>query len=163
MIEQSVVDKITDYCKLNEIEDIKPFITKLIETGLNVEKYGSTPFAKVKPKIKEVEVIKEIEVEKEVIKEVPVEIIKEVEVEKKVYVTNDDEVNKLALNITKLNEELSVCKKIKKNYSELVTKHKELNETNALKDQTIEELENTIVKKDSEIEKLKKNSDFYGE
>lgn len=82
---------ILEFCRLNEIDDIKKFAKKCIERGFTIEKYGETPSSiNGEPKIieKEVEVIKEVPVEvikyvdKEIIKEVevPVEVIREVKV-----------------------------------------------------------------------------------
>ena len=163
MIEQNVIDKIKEYCKLNEITDVKSFLTNIIETGLNVEKYGTGPFGKQEPKIKEVEVIKEIEVIKEVTKEVPVEIIKEVVVEKEVYITDDNQVSKLANDIEILNKELTEYNQLKRNYSTLVNQHKDLNDLTEGKDQAIDRLNDIIVEKDEEIKQLKNSRDIYGE
>ena len=67
----------TDYCKLNEIEDMEDFVVKCSKDGLTLDKYGVSPFLP-KSQIQEVPVEKEII--KEVIKEIPVE--KEVIIEK---------------------------------------------------------------------------------
>jgi DNA repair exonuclease SbcCD ATPase subunit len=73
---------VSEFCKLNNIEDIDGFIKKCFITGLNVEKYGllgkTLNEGENHLKISEIiekEVIKEVIVEKEI----PVEIIKEVE------------------------------------------------------------------------------------
>ena len=56
---------VLDFCKLNDIEDVREFAIKCFEKGLTIEKYGETPL--LMPK--EIQtVIKEVE--KEVIKEV---------------------------------------------------------------------------------------------
>ncbi len=90
-IEKKLKDEIKQFCVLNEIEDIDKFILDTLQIGFNVEKYGNAPWQQEVEKIVEKEVIKEVPVEKIVEKEV----IKEVTVEKEVFITDDEEVDKL--------------------------------------------------------------------
>jgi ribosomal protein S13 len=85
-------DEIWDYCRVNSITNIDDFIIKLVKQGFTVEKFGATP--QVNERI--------------------VEKIVEVPVEKEVYVSNDDEVNKLTDKINQLIIELDLERKKKK-------------------------------------------------
>ena len=108
--DKNIIQAVSVYCKLNNIEDIDGFIKKCFESGFNIEKYGllgktlnedekhlikevivekrvEVPVEVIKEVEKVVEVVKEIVVEKEVIKEVPVEVIKEIE--KVITITNN--------------------------------------------------------------------------
>jgi hypothetical protein len=42
-IKSNVYDEISEYCKLNDIENVENFIYKLIRTAFAIEKYGNTP------------------------------------------------------------------------------------------------------------------------
>ena len=94
---------VSEYCKLNSIEDVDGFVKKCFDTGFNIEKYGllgktlnedekdlKTGIVGEKQVIKEVIVEKRVEIPVEVIKEVekivevPVEVIKEIIVEKEI-------------------------------------------------------------------------------
>lgn len=111
---------LTDYCKLNNIEDVDKFFQKCFKRGYDIERYGligdntekiieyvekEIPIEVIKyvekETIKEVpiEVIKEIEKQVIIEKEVPiekiVEIIKEVPVEQKIFSTNEVIVEKI--------------------------------------------------------------------
>jgi len=91
------------YCEVNDIKDVKSFVTKCFKRGFDLEKYGllgkplnegekdlKTDGKEEKHVIKEVIVEKRVEIPVEVIKEVekivevPVEVIKEIIVEKEV-------------------------------------------------------------------------------
>jgi len=110
---REIIQTVSEFCKLNNIEDIDGFIKKCFISGLNVEKYGllGKPLNEGENHLKmgeiiEKEVIKEVIVEKrveipvEVIKEVekivevPIEVIKEVIVEKEVPVEKEVEIIK---------------------------------------------------------------------
>jgi hypothetical protein len=78
-IKENILKEIKQYCELNNIDDIGTFINKIILTGFNIEKYGSSPI-QIKPTQ-----------EKIVEKEVPVEVIKEVIVEKIITLDNNKE------------------------------------------------------------------------
>jgi len=101
-IEKKLKDEIKQFCVLNEIEDIDKFILDTLQIGFNVEKYGNAPWQQEVEKIVEKEVIKEVPVEKIVEKEV----IKEVTVEKEVFITDDEEVDKLGKEVTILRDEI---------------------------------------------------------
>jgi predicted RNase H-like nuclease (RuvC/YqgF family) len=98
MLDNKIMQAVSAYCKLNDIEDIDGFIKKCFDTGFNIEKYGllgktlngdekdlKTGETGEKHLIKEVIVEKRVEIPVEVIKEVekiievPVEVIKEIE------------------------------------------------------------------------------------
>ena len=102
MIRSDILKDIEKYCKLNDIEDVNEFINNALQTGFNVEKYGTSP---IKPQVIEKEVEKIIE--KEVIKEVPVEKIVEIDKVVEVPVTDDKEVKKLLTRIEELETELN--------------------------------------------------------
>ena len=87
----------TDYCKLNNIEDVDKFFQQCFKQGFDIKKYGS--LGENNERVVEyiekeipIEVIKYVE--KESIKEVPVEIIKEIEVIKEVPIEKIVEVIK---------------------------------------------------------------------
>ena len=91
---KTILKSVSEYCKLNGIEDVDGFIKKCFDTGFNIEKYGllgktlnegekHLKTGIVGEKQVEIEVIREIRVE------VPVEIIKEVEVIKEVIVEKE--------------------------------------------------------------------------
>lgn len=183
MIKEDLLEKIDEFCELNDISDRILFINKLTETGLNIEKYGVQPFNKEK----EVEVIKEVikevpvEVIKEVIKEIPVEVTKEVEkiveIEKKVFVT-DDEANialkeeltktKLILKdtITEFDEERKANSVINNQHeSEIIELESDIKKLN----QDISDLNNKIKQLEDELQiekskpKKQDDDDIYGE
>jgi hypothetical protein len=93
---------LTDYCKLNNIEDVDKFFQKCFKRGYDIERYGligntSEPEKIIEYVEKEVpiEVVKYIE--KETIREVPIEVIKEVEKEviNTVYVEKEVPIEKI--------------------------------------------------------------------
>lgn len=98
---KKITDDIWEYCRLNSITDITAFTIKMVQQGFTVEKYGATPservVEKIVEKIVEVEVIKEVEkiveVEKEVIKEI--------------RITDNEETNKLLLELEKVKSEVN--------------------------------------------------------
>ena len=114
-INKKLKEEIWEYCRLNDISNIEDFTVKMLQQGFTVEKFGATPFGDGVSEIKEVEIIVEkivevpvekivekiVEVpvekivEKEIIKEVIEEVPVEKIVEKKVYITDDEEVEKL--------------------------------------------------------------------
>lgn len=120
LLPKNIKDDIWNYCRANNITNMDKFIVDMVIQGLNIEKYGTSP---ITPQVIEKEVIKEIEVEKivevpvekivEKVVEVPVEKIieKTIEVpvekivEKEVYITNNEEVENLTKDITKLKED----------------------------------------------------------
>lgn len=61
--------ELTEYCKLNNIEDIDAFYLKIMKSGFNIEKYGlldnqTTEKIVEVPKIEYIEVVKEVLVDK---------------------------------------------------------------------------------------------------
>lgn len=141
-IPKDLKDEIWDYCRLNDIPNVDSFTLKLLKQGFTVEKFGATP--QTKEVIVEKIVEKEVEVEKIVEKKVPVEKI----IEKEIYITDNEEVNKLSNKVSQLNEDNNVLKK------ELDDKKTEI--SNLLS--RVNELEVEIKK-----EKEKKRGDIYGE
>ena len=169
---KQIIKSLSEYCKLNNVEDVDGFIKKCFESGFNIEKYGllgktlnegkkdlktdnegekdlidSRKTCGIQEKRAEIEVIREIRVE------VPVEVIREVEkiVTKIEYIcdkTGEDElfgkIEQLNKNIFHLNEELELEKKIFSNKTE--------------------EMENIfhyeMSKKESELDKLRRNLDI---
>jgi len=119
---------VKSFCSLNELK-FEEFIDSCFNKGYQIEKYGLLTTDDGKQIIfEEKEIIKEVIVEvekiveKKIIVEVPVEVIVEVEkivekeiivevekpvrviVEKEVYITDDDEINKLSIRAGKLEE-----------------------------------------------------------
>lgn len=92
MLPRELNDEIWDYCRINNITDIDEFKIKCFRQGFTVEKYGATPQTP------------ERVVEK--IIEVPVEKI----IEKEVFISNNEEVNKLSEKINQITEELVLTK-----------------------------------------------------
>lgn len=157
MFNKQILQTVSAYCKLNDIQDVDGFIKKCFDTGFNIEKYGllgktlnedekNLKTGIVGEKQVEIEVIREIRVE------VPVEVIKEVEkvVTKIEYIsdkTGENEllskIEQLVQNILQLNEQIE---SERKNFS---TK--------------TEEMENNfhyeISKKDNELDELRRNLD----
>ena len=101
--DKNIMKLVSEYCKLNSIEDVDGFVKKCFDTGFNIEKYGllgktlnedekdlKTGIVGEKQVIREVIVKKRVEIPVEVIKEVekivevPVEVIKEIIVEKEI-------------------------------------------------------------------------------
>jgi predicted RNase H-like nuclease (RuvC/YqgF family) len=110
---KTILKSVSEYCKLNSIEDVDGFIKKCFDTGFNIEKYGllgktlnedekDLKTGIVGEKQVEIEVIREIRVE------VPVEVIKEVEkiVTKIEYISDKKIENDLNETITKKDEEI---------------------------------------------------------
>jgi predicted RNase H-like nuclease (RuvC/YqgF family) len=110
---KTILKSVSEYCKLNSIEDVDGFIKKCFDTGFNIEKYGllgktlnedekDLKTGIVGEKQVEIEVIREIRVE------VPVEVIKEVEkiVTKIEYISDKKIENDLNETITKKEEEI---------------------------------------------------------
>ena len=111
---KTILKSVSEYCKLNGIEDIDGFIKKCFDTGFNIEKYGllgktlnegekHLKTGIVGEKQVEIEVIREIRVE------VPVEVIKEVEkiVTKIEYISDKNIENELFRKIEQLENEIS--------------------------------------------------------
>jgi hypothetical protein len=137
---------LTDYCKLNNIEDIDKFFQKCFKRGYDIERYGL--IGNNTEKIIEY-VEKEIPIE--VIKYVDkiVEIIKEVPVEQKIFSTNEVIVEKIVeveviKEVEKPNEKMGMLQET------LMKLRREMGD----KDKTITELNNKI----EQLEKLVSNT-----
>lgn len=170
-ISKKLKSEIEEYCKLNNIKDVEKFISKNIEVGFNIEKYGNSPFVQeiVVEKEVPVETIKEIVIEKEipvevikeVVKEVPVEkeVIKEIIVEKEVYISDDEKITDLVAQIESLKGKLiedtqkyiDVKNKVKIKEQEYNIKNSEWMQKNS----EVKKLEKSIKIKNTEIKKLK--------
>ena len=140
-----IVQAVSAYCKLNNIEDVNGFIKKCFESGFIIEKYGllgetlneGEKHLKIDG-IEEKWVEKEVIVEKRV--EIPVEVIREVEkiVEVPVEVIKEVVVEKV---VTKVEY---ICDK---------TTEDELGKK-------VAELMNEMSKKDKELDELRRNLDI---
>ena len=135
---------LTDYCKLNNIEDVDKFFQQCFKQGFDIKKYGllgenNERVVEYIEKEIPIEVIKYIE--KESIKEVPVEIIKEIEVIKEVPIEKIVEVIK---EVEKPNEKMGMLQET------LMKLRREMGD----KDKTITELNNKI----EQLEKLVSNT-----
>ena len=155
MLNQKVMKSVSEYCRLNSIEDIDGFIKKCFDTGFNIEKYGllgktlnddekDLKTGIVVEKQVEIEVIREIRVE------VPVEVIKEVEkiVTKIEYISDKKIENGLNETITKKDEEID---KLSQTLDEL-RRNLDIN----VDDNKTKMLQQTIQNLTSEIRELKK-------
>ena len=103
-------EAVTQFCNLNNIENIDEFMYKCFQEGFNIRKYGLLGKTLNEGEkdlktgaIEEKQVIKEVIVEKVVIKEVPVEVV----VEKIIKTVDDTQVNELLLKIQQLEQEIS--------------------------------------------------------
>lgn len=142
---KTILKSISEYCKLNGIEDIDGFIKKCFQSGFNIEKYGLLgKTGIVGEKQVEIEVIREIRVE------VPVEVIKEVEkiVTKIEYVSDKKIENDLNETISKKDEEID---KLSQTLDEL-RRNLDIN----VDDNKTKMLQQTIQNLNTEIRELKK-------
>ena len=167
---------LTDYCKLNNIEDVDKFFQKCFKRGYDIERYGlignnTEKIIEYVEKEIPIEVIKYVE--KETIKEVPIEVIKEVEkiveiikevpVEQKIFSTNEVIVEKIVevpIEVEKIVEKIvqvEVIKEVEKPNEKmgmlqetLMKLRREIGD----KDKTITELNNKI----EQLEKLVSNT-----
>ena len=180
---------VSEYCKLNSIEDVDGFVKKCFDTGFNIEKYGllgktlnedekHLKTGIVGEKQVEIEVIREIRVE------IPVEVIKEVPVEKIVtkieYVRDENNENELfgkieqlEQNIFHLNEQIESERKIfstkieemENNFHyEMSNKDKMLDKVRGNLDISVDEskvkmLQQTVQNLNSEIRELKNKNE----
>jgi len=153
--DKKIIQAVSAYCKLNNIEDIDGFIMKCFQSGFNIEKYGllgktlnedekHLKKGIVSEKQVEIEVIREIRVE------VPVEVIKEVEkiVTKIEYISDKKIENDLNETITKKDEEIS---KLSQTLDEL-----RRNLDIPVDDNKAKMLQQTIQNLNTEIRELKK-------
>jgi predicted RNase H-like nuclease (RuvC/YqgF family) len=172
---KQIIKSLSEYCKLNNVEDVDGFIKKCINTGFNIEKYGLLGKTLNEGEkhlkmgvVEEKDLIKEVIIEKRV--EVPVEVIKEVVVEKIITITNDKELEE---NIFHLNEQIESERKIfstkieemENNFHyELSNKDKELDELRRnldipVDDNKLKMLQQTVQNLTSEVRELKKKNE----
>jgi hypothetical protein len=147
----STIQSVTEYCKLNDIENIDEFMYKCFQEGFNIKKYGLLG-GEVRGEVTvevPVEVIKEVEKIVEIIKEVPVEVIKEVE--KIIYTSDDTQLNELLLKIQQLDQEIST------KTTEIGIIREEFS-TKTLEMENI--FQNRIAKKDVELDELRRTLDI---
>jgi predicted RNase H-like nuclease (RuvC/YqgF family) len=155
---KTILKSVSEYCKLNSIEDVDGFIKKCFDTGFNIEKYGllgktlnegekDLKTGIVGEKQVEIEVIREIRVE------VPVEVIKEVEkiVTKIEYISDKKIENDLNETITKKDEEID---KLNQTLDEL-RRNLDIPVTN----DKVKMLQTTIQNLNTEIRELKKKNE----
>ena len=137
-------EEITEYCRLNSIDDTQKFMVKMIRQGYTVEKYGTSPIV---PQVIE----KEVEKIVEKIVEVPVEVVVEKEVIKEVekivekIITDDSQVRELLTKIDSLTLELSKEKE-KVSNSEIDKLHQKISNLESLLE--LEKNRNTTQKKE---------------
>ena len=156
--DKKIMQAVSAYCKLNNIEDVDGFIKKCFQSGFNIEKYGllgktlnedekDLKTGIVGEKQVEIEVIREIRVE------VPVEVIKEVEkiVTKIEYISDKKIENDLNETITKKDEEIS---KLSQTLDEL-----RRNLDNNVDDNKTKMLQQTIQNLNTEIRELKNKNE----
>ena len=158
IINKKILQAVSAYCKLNNIEDVDDFIKKCFQSGFNIEKSGllGKTLNEGEKDLKtgivgEKQVIKEVIVEK--IVEVPVEVIKEVEkvVTKIEYISDKKIENNLNKTITKKDEEIS---KLSQTLDEL-----RRNLDIPVDDNKTKMLQQTIQNLNTEIRELKKKNE----
>jgi predicted RNase H-like nuclease (RuvC/YqgF family) len=159
---KTILKSVSEYCKLNSIEDVDGFIKKCFDTGFNIEKYGllgktlnedekDLKTGIVGEKQVEIEVIREIRVE------VPVEVIKEVEkiVTKIEYISDKKIENDLNETITKKDEEID---KLNQTLDEL-RRNLDVNLDIIVTNDKVKMLQTTIQNLNTEIRELKKKNE----
>jgi predicted RNase H-like nuclease (RuvC/YqgF family) len=119
MFNKQIMQTVSAYCKLNDIQDVDGFIKKCFDTGFNIEKYGllgktlnedekDLKTGIVGEKQVEIEVIREIRVE------VPVEVIKDISDKKiendlnETITKKEEEIDKLSQTLDELRHNLDV-------------------------------------------------------
>ena len=181
--DKKITQAVSEYCKLNSIEDVDGFIIKCFQSGFNIEKYGllgktlnedekdlKTGVENEKQVIKEVIVEKRVEIPIEVIKEiekiveVPVEIIKEIVVEKEII--KEVPVEKVVTKIeyisdkTGENELLSKIEQLEQNIFHL---NEQIETERKIFSTKTEEMENNfhyeMSNKHKELDELRRNLD----
>ena len=164
IFDNKTTESVTQFCNLNNIENIDEFMYKCFQEGFNIRKYGLLGKTLNEGEkhlktggIEEKQVIKEVIVEKVVIKEVPVEVV----VEKIIKTVDDTQVNELLLKIQQLEQEISTKTTeigiIKQEFS---TKTKERENIFQNTDNNkLQMLQQTIQNLTSEVRDLKKNNE----
>jgi predicted RNase H-like nuclease (RuvC/YqgF family) len=157
-------EAVTQFCNLNNIENIDEFMYKCFQEGFNIRKYGllgktlneGEKYLKTGG-IEEKQVIKEVIVEKVVIKEVPVEVV----VEKIIKTVDDTQVNELLLKIQQLEQEISTKTTeigiIKQEFSTKTEERENIFQNTD--NNKLQMLQQTIQNLTSEVRDLKKNNE----
>jgi predicted RNase H-like nuclease (RuvC/YqgF family) len=159
---KTILKSVSEYCKLNSIEDVDGFIKKCFDTGFNIEKYGllgktlnedekDLKTGIVGEKQVEIEVIREIRVE------VPVEVIKEVEkiVTKIEYISDKSGETELLSKIEQLEYEMA-----KKNEElDELRRNLDVNLDITVTNDKVKMLQTTIQNLNTEIRELKKKNE----
>ena len=157
-------EAVTQFCNLNNIENIDEFIYKCFQEGFNIRKYGLLGKTLNEGEkdlktggIEEKQVIKEVIVEKVVIKEVPVEVV----VEKIIKTVDDTQVNELLLKIQQLEQEISTKTTeigiIKQEFSTKTEERENIFQNTD--NNKLQMLQQTIQNLTSEVRDLKKNNE----
>ena len=184
---KKIMQAVSAYCKLNDIEDVDGFIKKCFESGFNIQKYGllgktlnegekDLKIDGIREKWVEKEVIveKRVEVPVEVIKEiekiieVPVEVVKEIVIEKEVI--KEVPIEKIVTKIEYISDKTTedelggIIAKLKNEMSKKDEKLDEFRRTLDISRQTLADdgklnkLQQTIQTLNSEIRDLKKKN-----
>ena len=150
IFDNKTTESVTQFCNLNNIENIDEFMYKCFQEGFNIRKYGllGKTLNEGEKDLKtggigEKQVIKEVIVEKVVIKEVPVEVV----VEKIIKTVDDTQVNELLLKIQQLEQEISTKTEERENIFQNTDNNK------------LQMLQQTIQNLTSEVRDLKKNNE----
>jgi hypothetical protein len=174
--DKKIMQAVSAYCKLNNIEDIDGFIIKCFQSGFNIEKYGllgktlnedkkdlKTSDVEEKHLIKEVIVEKIVEVPVEVIKEfekiveVPVEVVKEIVVEKEV-------IKEVPFEVVKEIEKVITITNNKELEEKIFHLNEQIKEESKIFSTKTKEMENNfqkeMSKKDEELTKLRQTLDI---
>ena len=157
---------LTDYCKLNDLEDVDKFFQQCFKQGFDIKRYGllgeTEKIIEYVEKEIPIDVIRYVE--KEIIKEVPIQVIKEVEkeviIEKEIpiekivevikeipiYITGETEIKivEIIKEVEKPNEKMGMLQET------LMKLRKEMGD----KDKTITDLNSKI----EQLEKLVSNT-----
>ena len=161
-------EAVTQFCNLNNIENIDEFMYKCFQEGFNIRKYGllgktlnegekDLKTGGIEEKLVEIEVIREIRVE------VPVEVIKEVEkvVTKIEYISDKSGENELLLKIQQLEQEISTKTTeigiIKQEFSTKTEERENIFQNTD--NNKLQMLQQTIQNLTSEVRDLKKNNE----
>ena len=170
--DKKIMQAVSAYCKLNNIEDIDGFIIKCFQSGFNIEKYGllgktlnedkkdlKTSDVEEKHLIKEVIVEKRVEVPVEVIKEVEktVEVVKEIVVEKEV-------IKEVPVEVVKEIEKVITITNNKELEEKIFHLNEQIKEESKIFSTKTKEMENNfqkeMSKKDEELAKLRQTLDI---
>lgn len=151
MLNDKIMQTVSAYCSVNNIDNVDDFIYKCFRQGFDIEKYG---FLGKTLNEGEKEVIKEVIVEKRV--EVPVEVIKEVTIEKIVEVIKEVPVDRVVEKVVEVTKEVPVEKVvIKEVIKEVPVDRVVEKEIYITDDKQVEELGESLAKKNEELDVLR--------